>query len=69
MTIFPKPTNLQTVKGNRIQAKCISDAESFNTDDICLIYNKEDLALMLSMLDVCIITNSQRNRDLKCKNQ
>jgi len=69
MVIFPKPTNFQTDRGNRVCAKCVTDAESFNTDDLCLIYNKEDLTLMLSMLDVCMTTNNQRNRDLECGNQ
>lgn len=69
MVIFLKPTNFQTDKGNRVWAKCIIDAESFNTDDLCLIYNQEDLTLMLSMLDVCMTTNSHRNRDLECENQ
>jgi len=69
MVIFPKPTNFQTDRGNRIHAKCIIDAQSFNTDDVSLIYSTEDLTVMLSMLDVCMTTNSQRNRDLECENQ
>jgi hypothetical protein len=69
MVIFPKPTNFQRDRGNRICAKCIIDAESFNSDVICLIYSKEDLTVMLSMLDVCTTINSQRNRALECENQ